>query len=221
MRAVIESLGPEFESKTGYKLAVNFTTSGGLLKRMEGGETADVVIMPQQGIARLIERGNIEAKNVNIIAESKIGVAVRQGASQPDISSTEALRQALLAARSITYPNPAHGAASGIHFAKVLDRLGIANAVQGKTIFLPSAGPVGMLVAKGEAEIAVHQIQELIPVAGIEIIGPLPDSVQDTLVFAGAIVNGTRSPDVSRKLIDFLRSPASSALIKGKGMDPR
>ena len=220
IRPIMEDLGPKFERATGHKLAITFTTLGDAVKRVQDGETADVAVIPRQGIDRFVKDGKAAADNVSVIARSSIGVAVRKGAPKPDISSPEALKRTLLAASSITYPNPAHGAASGIHFAKMLDRLGIANEMKSKTIFLPKAGPVGILVANGEAEIAVHQLQELIPVAGIEIVGPLPGDLQDTLVFAVAIMGGTKDIAASKTLVDFLRTPESARIIKAKGMEP-
>ena len=220
MRAVMEDLGPKFERATGHKLAITFARPVAVVKRVQDGETADVAVIPRQGIDRFVKDGKAAADNVSVIARSSIGVAVRKGAPKPDISSPEALKRTLLAASSITYPNPAHGAASGIHFAKMLDRLGIANEMKSKTIFLPKAGPVGILVANGEAEIAVHQLQELIPVAGIEIVGPLPGDLQDTLVFAVAIMGGTKDIAASKTLVDFLRTPESARIIKAKGMEP-
>jgi len=128
----------------------------------------------------------------------------------------------VLAAKSITYGNPAHGSASGIHFAKVLDRLGIANEMKSKTVFakIPDPVAVGLLVANGEAEIAVHQFVELIPVVGIEIVGPLPGDLQDTIVYSAAIMASVKDAEASKALVDFLRTPEASALIKAKGMEP-
>jgi len=220
MRAVMEDLGPKFERATGHKLAITVVTLGVAVKRVQDGETADVVVIPRQGIDGFAKDGRAAAADVTVIARSSIGVAVRKGAPKPDISSPEALKRTLLIAKSITYPNPAHGAASGIHFAKMLDRLGIADEMKSKTVFLPKAGPVGVLVANGEAEIAVHQLQELIPVAGIEIVGPLPGDLQDTLVFAAAIMGGTKDAAASKALVDFLRTPESAKVIKEKGMEP-
>lgn len=159
--------------------------------------------------------GKAAAGDVSVVALSGIGVAVRKGASKPDISSPEALKRALLAAKSITYINPAHGGTSGPHFAKVLDRLGIADEMKPKTVFHPKPGHwVGVLVANGEAEIAVHQIQELIPVAGIEIVGPLPGDLQNTVVFAAAIMASARDAEASKALVNFLRTPEAAAVIK-------
>jgi molybdate transport system substrate-binding protein len=220
MRAVLDDLGPRFERSSGNKLVISFTTLGGALKRVQAGETADVVIIPQRGIERLAGEGKVIVDGVVVFAQSRMGVAVRKGAARPDISSPESLRRALLEVKSLTYPNPAHGASSGIHFAKVLERLGIAGEVKSKSVFLPKAGPVGILVASGEAELAVHQIQELMPVAGIEIIGPLPDALQDTLVFAAAVMVGSGNAAASKALVDYLRSGEAAGIIKAKGMDP-
>ena len=218
IQVVMDDLGPKFERATGHKLAITFARSDAVVKRIQGGETADVVIIFRQGIDSFVTDGRAVADNVTVVARSGIGVAVRKGASKPDISSPEALKRTLLAAKSITYSNPALGGASGIHFAKVLDRLGIANEMKPKTIF--KAGPVGVLVANGEAEIGVQQFHELIPVAGIEIVGPLPDDLQDTLVFTAAIMAGTKEAAAGRALIDFLRTPEAAAVIKAKGMEP-
>ena len=127
MQAVMEDLGPKFERATGHKLAITFATLGAVVKRVQDGEIADVVVIPQQGIDGFVKDGKAVAGNVTVLARSGIVVLVRQGAPKPDISSPEALKRTLLAAKSITYADPALGGTSGIHFAKVLDRLGIAN----------------------------------------------------------------------------------------------
>ena len=149
-----------------------------------------------------------------------IAALIIKGAARPDISSPEALRGALLAAKSITYANPAGGGAAGIHFAKVLDRLGIANEMKSKTVFHPRADETGILVANGEAEIGVNQIQVLMPVAGIEIVGPLPGDLQDNIVFSAAIMTGTNNAEASKALVAFLRTPEAAAVMKSKGMEP-
>ena len=130
------------------------------------------------------------------------------------------MKRALLVAKSISYLNPADGGASGIHFAKVLDRLGIAGDVKSKTVFAPKAGAVGALVASGEAEFGVIQYQLLFSIPGIEIIGPLPGDLQDTTIFSGAIMGRATDREASRALINFLRSSEAVAVIKAKGMEP-
>ena len=220
MQPVMEDLGPKFERATGHKLAITYGSLGAVVERVQGGETADVVIIPRQGIDGFVKDGKAAAGNVTVILRSGLGVAVRKGAPKPDISSPEALKRALLAAKSIAYGNPAQGSASGIHFAKVLDRLGIANEMKPKTVFLPKPGLVGVLVANGEAEIAVQQIQELVYVAGIEVVGPLPGDLQDTVVFSAAIMTGAMDAEASKALVNFLRTPEAATVIKAKGMEP-
>jgi len=132
------------------------------------------------------------------------------------------LKRTLLAAKSIAYVDPASGGASGIHFAKVLDRLGIANEIRSKTVFPNPQTPaeVGVVVANGEAEIGVHLIQELMSVAGIDLVGPLPGDLQATTVFSAAIMTGAKDVAAAKALVDFLRTPEAAAVIKAKGMEP-
>ena len=218
----MEDLGPKFERATGHKLAISFTTAGAAVKRAQGGEAADVVIATRQGIDGLVKNSKAAADNVTALASAGISVAIRKGAPKPDISSPDVLKRTLLAAKSISYVDPASGGASGIHFAKVLDRLGIANEMKSKTIFPnpKTPGEVGALVANGEAEIGVHIIVELIPVAGIDILGPLPGDLQNTIVFASAIMANARDAEASRALVNFLRTPEAAAVIQAKGMEP-
>lgn len=220
LREVMEDLAPKFERSSAHKLAITFGTLGVVVKRVQGGETADVALIPRQGIASLAKDGKIRADKVVIVAHSGIAVAVRKGAPKPDISSPEAFKRTLLAAKSITYSNPALGGASGIHFAKVLDRLGIADEVKAKSIFLPTDGPVGVLVADGQAEIAVQQTQLLIQVPGIDIVGPLPGDLQETVVFSAAVMAAAKNVDAAMALIDFLRTPEAAAVFRAKGLEP-
>ena len=222
MQSVMEDLGPKFERATGHKFAITFATGGATVKRVQDGEAFDVVITLRQGIDTLVKDGKAPAGNVTVLARSGIVVVVRQGAPKPDISSPDALKRTLLAAKAISYVDPASGGASGIHFAKVLDRLGIANEMKSKTIFPNPKTPaeVGVLVANGEAEIGVHIIQELIPVAGIDIVGPLPGDLQNTIVFAAAIMASAKDAEASKALVNFLRTPEGAAVIKAKGMEP-
>lgn len=220
IQAVVEDLGPKFERATGHKLVITFSTGGATVKRVQDGEVADVVIAPRPGIDRLVKNGKVSADNVTALASTGISVAIRKGTPKPDISSPEALKHTLLSAKSITYLNPADGAASGIHFAKVIDRLGIASEMKSKTIFAPSTGAVGVLVANGEAEIGVLQYQLLFSVPGIEIIGPLPGDLQDSTVFSAAIMNSAREAEASKAFITFLRTPEAVAVMKAKGMEP-
>jgi len=220
MQQVMEDLAPKFERATGHKLVLAFATLGEVVKRIQDGEFADAVVIPVQGTETLVKDGRAAASDVTVIARSGIAVAVRRGARRPDISSPEALKRTLLAARSITYSDPAAGGASGNHFARVLGRLGIVNEMKPKTILARPGDETGVLVANGQAELGVHQYQVLVSVAGIDIVGPLPGDLQDTIIFTVAIMRDARSPEASKALVDFLRSPESAGVIKARGMEP-
>jgi len=220
MREVMEDLGPKFEHATTHRPTFSFGTLGVIVQRIQNGEAADVIILPRQGIDRLINDGKANAGTVTVLARAGIGVIVRQGAPKPDISSPEALRQALLAAKSISYLDPAAGGTSGAHFVKVLDRLGIAAEMKPKTILHPNARAAGDLVANGEAELGINLIQELMPLPGIDLVGPLPDVLQNTLVFAAVVGTGAKDATAAKALIDFLCTPQAAAVIKAKGMEP-
>jgi molybdate transport system substrate-binding protein len=222
MQSVLEDLGPTFERATGHQLTLAFATGGATVKRVQGGEAADVVITLRPGIDTLVQDGKASAGSVTEVARAGIAVAVRRGAPKPDISSPDALTRTLLAATSIAYVDPASGGASGIHVAKVLERLGIAREMHAKTVFPDPKTPaeVGVVVANGEAEIGVHLIQELIPVTGLEIVGPLPGDLQHTMVFAAAIMTGAKDLAAAQALVEFLRTPESAQVIEAKGMDP-
>ncbi len=220
MREVMEDLGPKFERATGHRLAIGFATLGVIVQRVQGGEIADVVVIPRQGVDRMVKDGKASADTVTVLARAGIGVVVRKGAPKPDISTPEALKRALLAAKSITYLDPAAGGTSGVHFAGVLDRLGIAAEMKPKTVLHPNARAAGVLVANGEAEIGINLIQELIPLPGIELIGPLPGDLQNTIVFAAAAMTGAVDAAAVKALIDFLRTPEAAVVIKAKGMEP-
>jgi molybdate transport system substrate-binding protein len=219
MQRAVEDLGPKFERATGHKLTVTFATLGAIVKRLQDGDTADVVIAPQQGIDTLVKDGKAVAGNVTVLARTGISLAVRKGASRPDISSPEALKRALLAAKSISYTPPAGGGASGVHFAKVLERLGIAEEMKSKTVF-PKGVEVGAVIANGEAEMGVQQNQELVSIPGIEVIGPLPGDLQATIVLSAAVMASSNDAAAAKALVDFLRAAEAAVVLKAKGMEP-
>jgi molybdate transport system substrate-binding protein len=164
--------------------------------------------------------GKAHREKVTPIASTGISVAVRKGAPKPDISSPDAFKRALLAAKSITYLDPKDGGASGVHFAKVLNRLGISDEMNAKTVFAHHTDAVGARVAKGEAEIGVIQFQLLFAVDGIEVIGPLPGDLQNLTVFAAAVMTSVKDDTASTALSSYLRSPVASASIRANGMEP-
>jgi molybdate transport system substrate-binding protein len=168
----------------------------------------------------LIKAGRLEAGSDTTLARSSVGVAVRKGAPKPDISTPEALKRALLAAKSVSYSNPAFGGASGVHFGKVIERLGITEEMKAKTKFPPEGGFTARLLITGEAELAVQQIGELISVPDVELVGPLPTDLQSVTVFAAAVPSAASQPQAAMALIRYLQSSEATAVMKVKGLDP-
>jgi molybdate transport system substrate-binding protein len=184
--------------------------------RIRRGEPVDAVIMASPGLDALIARGDAVAASRIDLARSRVGVAVRAGAPHPDIRTPAALRQALLDARSIAYSD----SVSGIYVSTVLfERLGIADQVRGKSVQIPSE-PVGNAIARGDAEIGFQQISELLPVPGIDFLGPLPDEVQKITVFSAAVATGARHPEAAGALLQFLSSPDAFGAITRSGLTP-
>ena len=192
-----------------------------LVTRIEAGEMADVLILSRAAIDALGKQGKVAAGSDVTLAESAVAIAVKAGAPKPDISTPEALKQTLLKARSIAYSEPSAGGASGVYFAKLLERMGIAEQMKPKTKFPPAGGFSGELLLTGEAELAVQQKPELLHVAGIEIVGFLPGDLNLVTEFAAAVMAGSKNADMSRALIQNLRSPEAAAVFRAKGLDPR
>lgn len=222
MRQVMLDLGPKFERATGHSLKVTFDSGGVILKRLERGETADVVMINRADVERLRRAGKLLQDSVTDLATSVVGVAVRKGAPKPDVSTPVAFKRAMLEARTIACPDPALGGSSGVHIAKVFERLGISEAMKPKLALASTPGQAqtmpGHAVAEGKAEIALHQMQELMAVSGIEIIGPLPGDLQETFVFSAAVTAAANDVQAAKALIEFLRTPEARAAIKAKGM---
>jgi len=219
--AAYRALAPEFELETGHHLVVGWGPSMGqtadaVPARLARHEPVDVLIMVGYALGQLVEQGKVAADSRADLARSGIGVVVRAGAPRPDIGSVDALRRALLAAKSIAYSD----SASGVYIQnEMLKRLGIAEQVAGKARMIP-AEPVGAVVARGEAEIGFQQISELRPIKGIDLVGPLPPEVQQVTVFSAGIVSNSQEPDAARALIRFLASPAAAPAITESGMEP-
>ena len=215
IKAVMDDLVPKFERESGHRVALRFAPLGEAMKLVRSGETADVIILPKQGIDELAKSGRLSGDGVRSLARSGMAVAVRKGAPKPDISTPEAFRRALLNARSITY---GRGAGSE-HIEKILDRLDIANEVAAKTV-RGTAGDSGLRVANGQAELGMSLLQVLLPVPGIDIVGPLPGELQDNLLFAVSIMPETKDAGSANALVDFLRSPKAAQVFKEKGLEP-
>src|SRR5215468_8729200 len=216
VKSVMLDLAPAFERTSGTKISITWGSANGLLKELEAGAGGDLAILTAEAIDDLIKRGKVVAASRRDLARSGIGIAVRKGASKPDIASPEALKRALLAAKSVAHSKTGM---SGIYFPTVLARLGIVDEMRSKIVMPDPGTPVGEVVAKGDAEIGIQQISELLPVAGIEIVGPLPDALQKITIFSAGVLTAAKEPDVAAALLKFVAAE-SPRLLKQKGLDP-
>lgn len=217
MRGVVVAMQPAFEQTSGHKLQITADTAGGLAKRIAGGEPFDLAVITPAVIDDLIKQGKIAGSRTDI-ARVEIGVAVKEGAPAPDISTTAAFKAALLAAKSVAYVDPKAGGSSGIYFDKLIERLGIADAVRGKAK-LKQGGYVAELVANGEAEMVVQQISEIVPVKGVRFVGPLPKEIQNTTVYSAGVAAASAHADAVRALIARLTGPDAGAVLSARGME--
>jgi molybdate transport system substrate-binding protein len=216
LKTVMLDLVPAFERTTGTKLTITWGSTNGLLKELDAGVSGDLTILTAEVIDDLIKRGKVAAGSRVDLARSGIGIAVRKGATKPAIGTSEELKQALLAAKSVAHSKTG---LSGIYFPTVLARLGIADAMKSKIVVPEPGTPVGEVVAKRDAEIGVQQISELLPVAGVDIVGPLPAELQKITTFSAGLLAGAKDPNTAKALVKFVAAE-SLPLLKGKGLEP-
>jgi molybdate transport system substrate-binding protein len=219
VQPAVEVLLPTFIRDTGIRPAIEWNTAPAFVKRLQGGETADLLILNRAGMDVMQREGRILARSEVTLASSPAALAVKAGAPHPDISNGDALKRTLLAARAISYTDPQAGGASGIHFAKVIERMGVAAEINAKNIFPPPGGLSGKFLPTGEVEIAIQQIPELKQVAGIEIVGPLPPPYDLVTVFVAGIETASAKTAEAKAFIDFLRTSAAVAVFRDKGLD--
>lgn len=221
LSAAYNALVPEFEKATGNKVVTAYgpsmgTTVNAIPVRLGRGEPADVLILVGYALDDLIKNGKAVAGSKVDLVNSKIGVAVKAGSPKPDISTADAVKRALLAAKSVAYSD----SASGVYVStEMFDKLGIAADMKDKAKKIP-ATPVAEIVAKGEAELGLQQISELKAISGVDIVGPLPDSLQKITVFSAGIASGAKEPEAGKALIKFLASSAARETIINSGLDP-
>jgi molybdate transport system substrate-binding protein len=213
--AYVELL-PNFEKVSSHRVTAAWSSTTDIQKRVAAGELADLVILGDSGTEALIKDGKLIANSRAIFAKSGIYVAVRSGAPKPDIRSVDALKRSILAAKSVGYSE----GASGTYLVGMFQKLGIYDQVKSKASVAKANEPVGEKVVRGEAEIGFHQLSELIPVKGIEIVGPLPPELQYVTVFSGAVHSEAKEPDATRALIKFLITPKAIESLKIYGLDP-
>jgi molybdate transport system substrate-binding protein len=219
VRGVVAELARGFERDSGHAVKFVFGTAGALQKRAAAGETGDVAIVTASGLDELIKLGKVAAGSRRDVGKVGVGVAVRAGAPLPDISTPDAFMQAMLGARSVMYADPALGGQSGIHTARVFERLGIAEAMKAKTQLRPGA-PEGLSeVAKGDIEIGIGQVSEIVAAKGVALAGPLPESLQNTLLFSGGVLTSSAESAAARAFVEHIVSPAARRQFQAAGFE--
>jgi molybdate transport system substrate-binding protein len=215
--AVVPLIEP-FQRESGHTIRFDYGTAGQILAKLKEGQRPDVLIVTTPVIADLEKSGAVAAGSATPLARTAIGVAVADSAPLPDISNVEAFKRTLLASRAVAYIDPAVGGTSGKHFAGVLERLGIADAIKAKAVLVPG-GYAAERVAKGEADLVVHQISEILPVKGVKLVGPLPAELQLYTTYTAGLSASTANADAARAWIRYLTGPAGRKSFADRGME--
>lgn len=215
----LDELAPIFEQKTGNRLTISYDLAAVQKKRILDGEQADVIILTRGMMDDLAKQSRLAPGDIVNIAGTPVALAARAGAPKPDIATAEAFKQTLLSAKSISYADPAKGGLSGVVAGRAIERLGIAEQMKSKTTLVPGAQSPD-LVAKGEVELGIAQASEIVPIAGAQLIGPLPGELGSITQFSGGIGAASASANASKALIDFLASKEAGPHFKAKGFEP-
>lgn len=217
VKAALEELAPAFERATGNKLVITFGLANVLKRQIDAGEAFDVAILPIAGVDDLAKQGKVDAGSRAPIARSAVGIGIRKGAPRPDITTADALKRIMLAAKSVSWAKEGQ---SGIYFATVLERMGIAEQMKPKLVLAASGAEVGKLLAEGKAQYAALLVNELMTVPGVEVLGPLPAELQQYTAFHAGVGVGSKDSSAAKALIKFLTTPAAGAVFKAKGQEP-
>jgi molybdate transport system substrate-binding protein len=217
VQGALNEIVPQCERAVGHPLSVEFGTTATLKPRIEGGEAFDVTVLTSEAIDALIKEGKLAGESRANVARVGIGIGIREGAAKPDISTPEALKKALLNAKSITY---AAAGASRPPTDKMLERMGIADALKSKTLLLAGAEETSAAVRDGKAEILITLISEIVSAKGLELAGPLPKEFQTYVAFAAGVSPNAKNAEAAKAAVKFLTGPKAAAAYKGKGMEP-
>jgi molybdate transport system substrate-binding protein len=216
IKAVMEDLVPKFEKATGHKVAIEYNLAAVLKERIEGGAGFDLAILTPPLVEDLVKQGQIAADSRTTLARSGLGLLIRSGGHKRDISTTDAFKRALLEAKSIAY---AKVGASGVYFARLVEKLGVADALKSKSRLTATGEEVGESVARGEVELGVLPLSEILPVKGAELLGMFPADVQSYIIMTAGVGAGAKQGQAARELIKFVTAPAAVPVIKAKGME--
>jgi molybdate transport system substrate-binding protein len=217
VKAALEEIGIAFEHATGNKLDIHFGLAAVLKRQIEAGEAFDLAILTSSGIDDLARQGKVDGASRASIARSGVGIGIRKGAPRPDIGTADALKRALLAAKSVSW---AKEGASGVYFAGLLERMGIAEQMKPKVVLAPSGAEVGKLLAGGQVQYGALLVNELMAAPGVEVLGPLPAELQSYTVFHAGVGAGSKNAQAAKALIRFLTTPSAAAVFKAKGQEP-
>ena len=215
-RLVLAELADAYQQRTGVRVAIESVGGVDAAKRVQAGEAFDVVILASDAIDKLVASGHVVAGSRVDLVHSGVAIAVREGATHPDVSTEDALRQAVLAARTVSYST----GPSGVALAKLFERWGIADQIRDRIVTPPPGIPVGSLVAKGEVELGFQQLSELINLPGITVLGPMPQAVQIVTTFSGGVCASSAQADAVRAMLAFMASPDAAEPKRRQGMDP-
>lgn len=218
-KQIVVSAAPAFEAATGHKLDIQNDTAGALSKRIADGERFDLVVLTTGALQSLGTSGRVVPASITPLARVAIGVAVKAGAPEPKIDTVDDFKQALLAARKVAYIDPASGGSSGIYLDGLFQRMGIADAIKAKAVLVPG-GLVAERVVSGEADLAVHQVSEILPVAGASFVGVLPAEIQNYTTYGGGVASDSAHAQAARTLLAALASPDAAETLRAKGMTP-
>lgn len=218
-KPVVTALAPLFEQRSGHKLVIDNDTAGALQRRIAGGENFDLLVLTPGGLDQLAKAGQVDPASVRRLARVAIGVAVKQGAPAPDIATVDAFKRTLLAARAVATIDPAAGGSSGIYLWQWFEKEGLAAQLRPKAVLVPG-GLVATRVVSGEADLAIHQISEILAVPGATLVGPLPAAIQNYTVYAGALAVRPRDAAAAQAFLDLLAGPDAQAVLAAKGMEP-
>ncbi|MDP9902692.1 substrate-binding domain-containing protein [Variovorax ginsengisoli] len=216
-KQVVLAAVPAFEARTGHKVEIQNDTAGALGRRIATGEAFDVVVLTTGALQPLGASGRVAANSIVPLGKVGIGVAVKAGAPEPKIDTEEAFKQALLGARKVAYIDPTSGGSSGIYLDGLFQRMGIADAIRAKAVLVPG-GLVAERLVTGEADLAVHQVSEILPVQGVSFVGPLPEAVQNYTVYAGGVAGDAAHAAAAREFLASLAAPERVETLRAKGM---
>ncbi len=218
--ALNDELLPQFEGSTGNKVIGDFGSSARVKQRIDGGEAFDLVILsPAAVVDDFVKSGKVAADAHNSIGRIGVGVAIRAGASKPDIGTVDSFKRTLINAKSIALVDPATGGAGAVYFMSLAQRLGITDEIKTKLKLTPP-GESGAAVAAGEAELGIGAISEIVTVRGAELLGPFPAEVQSYTAYAAGVSANAKDPAAAQALLKFISGPAAATVFKAKGMDP-